>query len=196
MFQLSEIPQFRFNYCKADEAPFVYTWYPGTFLSDSNLKSPTAYIPQSTKYYVFTRGKAGCKVVDSISIYVPVHQFSVSPKDTAICEHEQTLLHAIPNSPNMKYKWYQVDPTRTVYSPATTLNDDKIAHPLASPLVPGDYTYAVAMFDSVNCGDTLFIKLKLKQLPVVNILNRDTIIKYGNSIPLYVTGAYLYTGHL
>lgn len=176
-------PVVKFNYCIAPPADFQYTWVPGTFLSDSSIHNPQAYIPKSTKYYVYTQGLNGCRVRDSIDIYVPIHNFVVSPLTDSICYGESVVLHA-QNAYGIK--WYEEG-----FSPATTLSCDNCANPVANPLT--DKTYTVVLSDSVNCSDTFQVHIIVKPLPPVNILNNDTTIKYGQSVQLLASGAYLYT---
>ncbi|MBL7683896.1 MAG: hypothetical protein JNK00_11095, partial [Flavipsychrobacter sp.] len=78
-------PVFRFNYTQAPGLPFEYKWFPGQYLSDSTVKQPLSYVSKSARYSVQTFGKNGCILRDTLDIYVPVHDFSVWPKDTSIC---------------------------------------------------------------------------------------------------------------
>jgi len=176
-------PVVKFNYCIAPPADFAYTWVPGTFLSDSTIHNPQAYVPHSTKYYVYTQGLNGCRVRDSIDIYVPVHNFVVSPLEDSICYGESVVLHA---QNAYSVKWYEEN-----FSPATSLSCDNCNTPIATPLT--DKTYTAVMSDSVNCTDTFQVHIVVKPLPPVNILNNDTTVKYGQSVQLLASGAYLYT---
>lgn len=182
-YSVNQIPLMRFNYCNADTVPFQFTWKSGTFLSDSTAADPLAYVPKTTKYYVSTAGRNGCKVIDSVEIYVPIHNTQVFPKDTAICSGESVILHA---RNSYTYKWYEDQ----YFNAATSLSCDNCADPVATPPATRDY-YIVAS-DSVNCSDTFTIHVTVKPLPVVDILNNDTIIKFGQSVQLIGSGAYLY----
>jgi len=182
-YAYTEMPQMRFNYCEADTVPFTYTWSPGTFLSDSTSDAPLAYVPKSTKYYVTTAGRSGCKVIDSVDIYVPIHNVTTWPKDTAVCAGESVILHA---RGAYSYHWYE----DKNFHPATSLNCNNCEDPLATP--PADRDYYLVTSDSVNCSDTFKLHVTVKPLPNVNILNGDTIIKYGQSVQLLASGAYLY----
>src|SRR5690606_630347 len=78
-------PAFRFEYCETPPGDFVYNWTPGTFLSDSTIQSPLAYVQNSIKYNVTTVGYSGCPLEDSVDIFVPNQHYRVTPSDTSIC---------------------------------------------------------------------------------------------------------------
>ncbi|RYZ55035.1 MAG: gliding motility-associated C-terminal domain-containing protein [Sphingobacteriales bacterium] len=185
-------PNIRFNYCKAPFDDFDYTWKPGTFLSDSTAANPLAYIAQDTRFYVHTIGGNGCKVMDSVLVKIPVHTYDVWPKDTSFCSGESFKM--IASGDFAKVEWFE-DNTLSVANPVfmtpSTLTCTNCADPIGTPMVSTNY-YAV-MTDQYGCSDTMVVKAVVKQMPVVNIINRDTTIKYGQSIQLLVSGAYLYS---
>jgi gliding motility-associated-like protein len=178
-------PVIRFNYCPAPSAPFQYTWTPGTFLSDSTAKTPLAYVNESTKYYVTTRGRNGCKVRDSVVVTVPVHDMDVNPREVTICSGQSIKITA---SGGATYQWYEND---SYYAPSATVDNASGSEVMASPMV--DTRYNIVIGDNVGCYDTLTAFVKVNILPVVNIINSDTTIKYGQNIQLLVSGAYLYS---
>jgi len=182
---LNSRPTVRFNFCEADTGSFHFDWSPGTFLSDSTVKTPTAYIPQTTTYYVITRGRNGCKVKDSVKVSIPVHHVDAYPKESTICSDQSVTMTA---SGGVAYKWY----ANGDFSAAPiTLNTNTGNTVIASP--KQDVTYAVVIDDGIQCYDTLYTHVKVNQKPVVNIINSDTTIKYGQNIQLLVSGAYLYS---
>jgi gliding motility-associated-like protein len=179
-------PLFGFTYCEAPSIPFKYTWYPGTLLSDSTIQQPLAYVPKSIKYTVKTMGRSGCIIKDSADIYIPVHDYSVTPIDTAICFGETAPLHA---KNGFTYKWYEYKDG--VYTLATRNSDcwdcaDPILRPQATTI------YKIVVYDSVWCTDTLTARVEVMPLPDIRILNRDTIVKYGQGLQLMVSGARMY----
>src|SRR5690606_25983220 len=67
---------------------------------------------------------------------------------------------------------------------------------IPNPIVnaPLDTTMlAVVYTDINNCNDTLYMDYEIRPLPPVEIINNDTIIKYGSDIMLLATGGYLYS---
>ncbi|XZF16012.1 gliding motility-associated C-terminal domain-containing protein [Chitinophagaceae bacterium MMS25-I14] len=183
IYSSGKIPAMHFNYCPADSANFVYNWV-GNYMSDTTAKDPIAYVGKTQTFYVYTYGYNGCKVGDTFTVFVPHHNFLAYPKDTAICYGQSVYVHVRNGA---SYKWYEGDS----FSPATSLSCDNCQDPLATPSVTTKYYIVVN--DTVNCPDTLSITIVVKPLPNVHILNHDTTIKYGQSLQLIGSGAYLYS---
>lgn len=187
-------PIIRLNFCKSQTLPFSYTWSPGRFLSDSTTQNPLAYVPKSITYQVSTFGGNGCKIRDSIQIKVPIHDYDVFPKDSATCFGEGIEIQALGNFAAVE--WFEDDGSG-YYTTPTTLscvgcaNPNTTAKPVATP--SKTTIYHAVMSDADGCSDTMDVRIVIKPLPIVNIINRDTIIKYGQSIQLLVSGAYLYS---
>ncbi len=177
-------PVVKLGYCPAPEAEFEYTWSPGTFLSDSTIKTPLAYISENTTYTVFTRGRNGCLVKDDVTITLPSNNYDVTPRDTSVCIGQSFGLVAAPQ--NSTVEWFFTNFTDA----STTMSCTNCANPLVTPDQSG--TYYVVFTDTHGCKDTLDVKVTVRPLPNVRILNQDTTIKYGQSIQLLVAGAYIY----
>ena len=139
----------------------------------------------TTTYYVHTRGRNGCKVLDSITIKAPVHDYNAWPKDTSICYGQSFKMLATGTNPNIV--WYEGSYGNT----PTTLTCTNCPDPVATPLQTTNY-YAV-LTDADNCPDSFEVHVTVKPLPPVHIINNDTMIKYGQRIQLLVSGAYLYS---
>lgn len=189
----NNVPQMQFNYCPVGNAPFPYKWVNGYLLSDSTSGNPVAYVKESVKYYAYIKGLTGCSFRDSVVIFMPKHDFTVTPKDTAVCEGESVLLIARPDRPSFDYKWFQVNNNTGVYEMNSSLDTNFVDSVIATPTAVGMNVYALVMTDSVSCTDTLFSNIDVLEKPVVNILNNDTIIKYGTQLQLLVTGGFYYS---
>jgi gliding motility-associated-like protein len=147
---------------------------------------PLAYIPKSAKYILETFGKSGCLLRDSVDVYVPVHDFSVWPKDTAICLGETAPMQ-IKNG--VAAIWHEYVDGK--YQSATkSLSCTDCLYPVANPKVTT--TYKVEIADSVWCFDTLEVTVNVLPLPDVTILTHDTVVKYGKPLQLQVKGARTY----
>ena len=178
-------PRFLF-YFSEPYSRFTINWYPGDLLSDSTIQQPLAYVPKSFKYYATTVGRSGCTVKDSADVYIPIHDYSVTPADTAICFGETAPLHA---KNGFTYKWYEYkDGVYTLATRNATCWD--CADPILTP--QATTTYKIVVYDSVWCTDTLTARVEVMPLPDVKILNSDTIVKYSQSIQLLVNGARHY----
>lgn len=192
----SSRPVVRLNFCTAPEQDFQYTWFPGNYLSDSTTQKPLAFISETSTYHVQTTGGNGCKVRDSLTIRVPIHNYDVWPKDTAMCGGESFRMEAQGDFAHVQ--WYEYDSNTGDFVLPVTLSCQGgcadagvIRDPIARPTQTMDY-YAV-MTDADGCADTMKVRAVIKPMPDVKIVNNDTTIRYGQSIQLLVSGAYMYS---
>jgi len=181
-------PLFSFTYCEAPPGPFEYNWYPSVFLSDSTIQQPLAYVPKSIKYWVQSVGRSACILRDSADVYIPTHNYAVFPNDTAICFGETSPMRVTGGT--FTYKWMKLD-EKGKY---VLLNKEATCWDCATPILRPEKTtvYKIAVYDSVWCIDTLTAKITVMPLPDIRILNRDTFVKYGQSIQLLASGARMY----
>ncbi|RYD55457.1 MAG: gliding motility-associated C-terminal domain-containing protein [Sphingobacteriales bacterium] len=179
-------PKIRFGYSEAAPEDYQIRWT-GSLISDSTIQTPLAYIPRSMTYYVQTYGRSGCIIRDSVEIYVPVRDYKILPGDTAVCYGADAVLKI---DKGFHYKWYEyVDGQYRVPAPST-ISCVNCREVRVRPLV--STTYRIVIYDSVWCTDTIEARVKVLPLPIVKLLNKDTIIRYGASIPLLATGARQY----
>jgi gliding motility-associated-like protein len=196
--QYAQQPVVRFMYCPSPELPFIYAWVPGTFLNDSTVQNPTAYIPRSIDYAVYSVGRNGCKLRDSLHVIVPQHDLGLTPKDTTVCLNQQIYLHATGGS---AYQWFEYQ-GGSFQSATGSLSCDNCSDPVA---LPGTTTtYAVVYSNNIQesnpindnyetgCPDTLFATIQINPLPPVRASIDDTMLSYGQSIQLFATGASFY----
>lgn len=188
-------PVVRFNICPSPELPFKYTWTPGTFLQDSTVQNPTAFVAKSMNYAVQTVGRNGCRIVDTLHIIVPQHELTVGPNDTVACRYQPIPLTA---SGGDGYNWYEVQ--GGVFTDASgSLSCTTCQFPIATPAQTT--TYAVVFTNDVNrgnsnnpgsaegCPDTLQMRVIINPLPNVFSTNQDTTIGYGKHVQLFAKGA-------
>lgn len=189
-------PVTRLGFCKGNTKPFEYTWTPGFYLSDSTIKSPLAYIDKTTKYYVESIGGSDCKIIDSVTITVPIHDYDIYPKDTSVCFNEPFQLNALGTFSSVK--WFEYNEKTNTFTVPTTLTCGACAdanaspNPIALPTVSDTLSYAVEFTDKDACNDTLYMHVVVRPLPPVQILTPDTTIKYSAELMLLAQGAYLY----
>ncbi|MBS1615648.1 MAG: gliding motility-associated C-terminal domain-containing protein [Bacteroidetes bacterium] len=195
----TERPVVRFIYCPTPVLPFQYHWDSGNNLNDSNIQNPRAYVPRSVNYAVYTIGRNGCKVHDSLHIIVPEHHLSLSPLDTTVCQNQPVPMFATGAD---SYLWYEYDGTN--FNDASgTLTCTNCPNPTARTQKPT--SYAVVFMNDVHrsapsnpnyetgCPDTMMNLIRINPLPQVWISNNDTTIKYGKEIPLFAHGAQWYS---
>jgi gliding motility-associated-like protein len=183
-------PVFGFTYNEAEPLPFPFTWAPSTFLSDSTIRQPLAYVPRSIKYVVTSHGRSGCDMVDTADIYIPEHNYAVWPADTAICYNEGAPMRT--TGGGFTFKWYKINDKGEyeILSHTKEASCWDCANPVLKPLKTT--VYKIGVYDSVWCIDTLTAKITVKPLPDIRIINRDTFVKYGQSIQLMASGARIY----
>ena len=180
-------PTVQFSYCLPDPQPLPYAWSPAAGLSDPTSQNPSVYVgaPTTLHYTVSTVDRHGCRASDSITVFMPLHEYSIYPEDTTICEGESLYL-TVRGDGITEVQWYQSE----IGNPAGSLNCDNCMMPVATPR--SETTYYVVTNDQYNCPDTLRTHIALYSTPVVTILNSDTTIKYGKSVQLMVNGAVEY----
>ncbi|OSZ78903.1 hypothetical protein CAP35_11820 [Chitinophagaceae bacterium IBVUCB1] len=179
-------PVFTFGFNDAPYLPFNIIWNPGQYLSDSTSKQPLSYVSKSTRYTVNTFGNSGCLIRDTIDIVVPVHDFYVLPKDTSICFGETAPL-SVKNG--TYFEWFEFE-NGQFKSAHESASCDRCASPVLKP--KKSTFYKIKVGDELFCYDTIDAYIEVKPLPVVNILTKDTVIKYGQSVQLMVNGARIY----
>jgi gliding motility-associated-like protein len=155
-------------------------WTPGTLLSDSTIQQPLAYIANNTTYHVTTIDKMGCAHRDSTSITISIRDPKLSPADTTICDLGKVQLHA---SGGTTYNWIASDPA--------TLSCTNCPDPIISTSQTA--VYQVVISDQYNCADTLSSIIRVNPRPIVIASPNDTTVKYGTTIQLLASGAYLYS---
>ena len=180
-------PAFTFSYCEADPLPFDIVWSQGPHLSDSTIANPLGYVPGSTRYVVQTIGRSGCLMRDTLDIYVPEHDYSISPVDTAICFGEETPIQGLGNG--WRYWWYEYDNGQYIKD-GEGVSCFECPTPTIKPSKTTDYRIVVS--DSVFCYDTLNARIEVLPLPDVRILTEDTTVKYGKPFQILASGARLY----
>jgi gliding motility-associated-like protein len=179
-------PWFRFGYCEANNIPFKIVWTPSVFLTDSSLQQPLAYVPKTITYKVQTFGRSTCIVQDSINVYVPEHDYKLTG-DTTICFGEQAVM-GVENG-GFAYTWHEYKDGKFLDA-SNSVNCVQCKDVILTP--KATTTYKVVVYDSVWCLDTVTATVTVLPLPDVHILTNDTVIKYGQSLQLLVSGAKLY----
>jgi gliding motility-associated-like protein len=199
VYSYNQRPVTRFMYCPSPELPFNFTWTPGTFLNDSNVQNPVAYIPRSVDYAVYTIGRNGCRIRDYLHVVVPDHHVDRGPVDSVTCRDQPVPLWATGGD---AYQWFEVANDAFIDA-SGSLNCTNCANPIATPA--STTKYAVVFTNDVNrgnplnegsdlgCPDTLFTTVFINPLPPVRSSNKDTIIAYGKRVQLFATGASNFT---
>lgn len=189
---LTARPLFRFAYCESDTS-FEIIWKEGSYLSDSSIQQPLAYVPESDRFIVQTIGRSGCIMRDTLEVYVPDNEYSITPEDTAICFGEETPVSV---EGGFYFKWYEYINGNFVKrdDPGAPEDFSISCFDCRTPIIHPNRTtdYRIVVSDSVFCYDTLSSRIVVKPLPDVRILNTDSTIKYGQDFRLMASGARIY----
>lgn len=131
----------------------IYQWRPVIYLSNPNASSTQVVSPQqSIKYFVSVRDTFGCPkpVYDTVLVNVAVIVADAGPRDTSVVLGQPLQLFATGGT---KYEW----------SPATYLNNTRIANPISLP--QNDIEYSVKVSDNNNCFSFDSIRVHVYNLP-------------------------------
>lgn len=145
-------------------------WNPGSTLNNVSVLNPVAS-PGQTTTYVLQIDSAGCTNSDSVTIFVKQLPNVFAGIDDTICAGEsiQLIGSGIGN---------------VAWSPTPSLNNNSILNPVATPAQTTDYVLTI---EEDGCYNTDTVIIYVKQLPVVNAGNDQSICE-GSSIQLNGTG--------
>lgn len=154
-----------------------YSWSPSTGLSDPTIANPVA-TPTSTIQYIVTGiSNSGCSANDTVNITVNIKPAIAKSNDTLICKNSSVQLFA---SGGVIYNW----------TPSSSLSNNSIANPIASP--SGNTTYYVTVTDNNSCNNSDSIKVSVRPDPVFSI-NSATAICINGSVQLEASGGNVYS---
>lgn len=160
-----------------------YTWTPSTGLSCTNCASPTA-TPGSTTTYTVTGNLTGaCSNSSQVTVnVVPTFPLSVSPPSATICANGAVQLDATGPSTSGPYTYS--------WTPSTSLSDDTISNPIATPMT--STTYTVNMTAANGCTMQATIPITVSGIgPTVMPNPTDTTVCPGESAPLSINAYVL-----
>jgi gliding motility-associated-like protein len=159
-----------------------YNWSPTITLTNLDILNPVA-TPSTTTTYLITSVIGGCSATDDITVKVMPRPFVNVGNDTAICSNSSVQIKAQSNGTN--FSW----------TPATSLSNEFVLNPMASPLITTQYIIT-ATDDISGCPKPSYDSILITVLPKANAgTGRDTIIFAGQQLQLFATGGtnYLWT---
>lgn len=154
-----------------------YSWTPASTLSNPNISNPVATPLVTTVYYVTaTNAIFSCSKTDSIKITVNSIPTITKTADQNICVNTSLQLFATGGT---TYQW----------SPSSSLSNDAIANPVASPKT--NTKYYVTVTNAQGCAKTDSVQIGI--YPIANIIiGNDTSICSNASVQLFVSGGSSY----
>ena len=159
-----------------------YNWSPSATLNNLDILNPLA-TPSTITTYLLTSVVGGCTATDDITVKVMPRPFVNLGNDTAICYNSSVQINAQSNGTN--FSW----------APATSLSNEFVLNPVASPLITTQYI--ITATDNISgCPKPTHDSILITVLPKANAgTGRDTIIFAGQQVQLLATGGttYLWT---
>lgn len=151
----------------------------GTNFSCNPCANPVASPTATTTYLVTSNLSGGCQNTDTVTVtVVPDFTATASQSSATSCLLDPVQLNVAvnPAGPGYSYLW----------TPATYLNSDVIANPVANISVPGVYQYIVQVTNPNGCikYDTISITVAAAVTPNISILNPDTTLDCGDSLQI------------
>lgn len=136
-----------------------YKWSPAEGLSNDTIANPIVTGGGISNYIVTVTAPSGCKATDNVAINVSPLTLSVGADKTASCGTQVQLgvTSTSYTGTGLKYKW----------TPATGLNSDTIANPVA---VASNITYTLTVTSPTGCtaSDNVAISILPMDKPVIN----------------------------
>ncbi len=156
----------------------VYSWSPGTWLTDSTISNPLASPPSTATYFLNGIDSNNCRNTGKVTILVNGTVPTNAGIDTAICYGDSVIIGGLPTSPlGSSYQWLN-----------WAINNPTVSNPNVSP--PADTTYWVVSQNDTCFGiDSIFVKVLA--LPLVQT-SSDTGICNGDTFNISATGALTY----
>lgn len=141
----------------------INAWTPSTGLSNASVFDPSAGPSGTTIYNVVVSDTLGCSANKDVTITVVSVPQANAGIDTLICKNSSVQLNATGGS---TYKW----------APGSTMNDDNIANPIASPIVTT--TYILTAYNGA-CSDIDTLVVNVNNVAQANFFYNDVCI--GNT---------------
>ena len=155
-----------------------YSWSPAASLDDPNIPNPVATPLSTTTYNLTVSNPEGC--INTASVRITVNSFPVVTKsnDTSVCQNSKVQLLA---GGGVSYNW----------TPVNSLNNPKIANPIAKPL--STTFYKVKVTNLAGCSTIDSILVAIKPVPVITKSDDTGVCIDNTTVKLFVTGGISYS---
>lgn len=149
-------PNMQFGICSSSTG-LTYSWSPATFLSATNISSPTVTAPAATTTYIVTVTSGACFSTKSVTVNVGANfNLTMSP-DAQACYGSSAALSASPDI---------VDSYTYAWSPSNTLSASNIANPTATPVTTTTYIVTVTSIGGCDKIGSVTVNMKPGNLTV------------------------------
>ncbi|MFM2291663.1 MAG: hypothetical protein RIS29_1476 [Bacteroidota bacterium] len=174
-----KIDNYKTNYTGTDK--FSYKWSPATGLSSDTAQFPILTLTsKSAQYNLTVTTPLGCTASCTVTVKDSLVLQAMALNDV-VCNGNVRLGYTTnySGSGKLRYKW----------TPATGLNNDTIANPVATIFSSTKYTLTITTPD----GKTASSEVTAKVLPLTVNAGTDKLIKCGN--PTTLTGSTNYSSN-
>jgi photosystem II stability/assembly factor-like uncharacterized protein len=152
----------------------LYSWFPVSGLSATNISNPVATVTQNTKFYVMVTTPNGCTAMDSVTVIVnPLTANAGGRNKGIICGSSVQLDNVTTNytgSGSLNYSW----------SPTAGLNSAMISNPIASPVSTTLYKITVSTTSGCIVTDSVLVSV----FPLTIDAMSNKTITCGGSVQL------------
>lgn len=145
----------------------IFSWIPGTNITNSNTANPTVN-PTSTTNYIVTLDDNGCINKDTVRVRVVDFVSLKAMADTVICATDSVQLGAVTDG--LRFSW----------TPAATLNNPALLSPAALPAATTTYQVTATIG---SCSATDNVTVTLVPYPGANA-GPDTTICFNTKAQL------------
>lgn len=163
--------------------PYTYNWQPTTFLNNNTIANPiVSGYNYDVAYTLMVVDAAGDTAFAVTNIYIDkIHVFNAGI-DTGYCLEQSTGV--IIGASNNNNTWHSF-----TWAPASGLNNNTLANPLATPTITTTYTLTVS---DGKCPDNIsFVTVTPFAKPIA-YAGQDTTMDEGNTITLNGSGGTKY----
>jgi gliding motility-associated-like protein len=155
-----------------------FVWSPNVAINNLAVANPLVSPDAPITYYASLTDGFGCVTRDSVFVDVKTFVSINAGNDTTICRTDAFLINT--TSDALSYRW----------TPATDLDNPMAKRPLATP-TGASVTYTV-VGNIGKCQSTDQVTITTVPYPQVTV-TPDTLICFGDSAPLFASGASNYT---
>ncbi len=163
---------------RVDSDGLRYQWTPANQLNNAAVVDPLAYTANSTEYRV-TAFIGGCAATENIFVNTVPYAVVYAGRDTIICFNTTAQLQAITDGIN----W--------AWSPASSLNNNAILNPVATPTATSAYIFTAN--GPAGCPKPVSDTVMVTVLPKINPqISNDTAVVVGQPLQLLAAGGDSY----
>jgi gliding motility-associated-like protein len=157
---------------------FQYNWTPAASFVNAQVQNPFCFTHITTRYEVTAR-IGSCSASDNLIVTTIPYPLARAGADTMICNGDPVTLNGY------------TDGKSVIWTPAASLNNSSILHPLARPA--STTTYALFAYDNKGCPKPGKDEVTVFVLPdIVAYAGRDTTVVVGQPLQFQASGGVRY----